>query len=176
VRTPVGQARFRWLCCLAVIGVAVAGCTGTGPAGTVSSSTETVLTCQNSPGQQAKDTAPARLVNGVDGFIGDANAYDVREVWRSHGLRYLAWKVALAVAPGASPYRTVSVVSPASARLKYGPLAAVSRSVRLPVCGHRYTFFPGGFLVRRPACVTVAVTGPAGKPRTVRVPILVSRC
>lgn len=135
--------------------------------------TTVLLTCHDSAGQQGRDTSPARLVHGVDGFIGDANAYDSLPVQHLDGHRYLAWKTALSVAPDAGPYRTVSVVTPTSARLSYGSgIVAPSRSVRLPACGHRYALYLGGILVRHPACVTLAVNGPSGKPITVSVPVL----
>jgi hypothetical protein len=131
------------------------------------------LTCHDSAGQQGKDAPPGRLVNGVDGFIGDPSAYDTLPVQHLSGYRYLAWKTALSVAPDARPYRTVSVVTPASARLSYGSsIWKASRSVRLPACGRRYALYVGGILVRHPACVTIAVTGPSGILATVRVPVL----
>jgi hypothetical protein len=145
----------------------------TPPPGTVTAGTTVLLSCHDSAGQQGKDTPPARLIDGVDGFIGDANAYDTLPVQQLDGHRYLAWKSALSVAPGAGPYRTVRVVTPASARLSYGAgIVASSRSVRLPACGHRYALYTGGILVRHPACVTLAVTGPSGRPATVAVPVL----
>ena len=107
--------------------------------------------------------------------MGDTNAYDTLPVRRQGGRRYLAWKAALSVASAALPYRTVSVVSPASARLGYGG-AALSRRVRMPACGGRFTLYVGGIFVTHPACVTLAVTGPAGKPGTVTIPVLVTRC
>jgi hypothetical protein len=129
------------------------------------------LTCRDSAGQQDRDTRPARLANGVDGFIGDTDAYDALPVERVAGTRYLGWKSTLAVQPG--PYRTVTVVSPASARLGYGlGRAAPARAVRMPACGSRYTLYVGGILVRRPACVTLAISGPAGKTALVTVPVL----
>ncbi len=134
-----------------------------------------VLTCQDSVGQQGVDTVPALQVNGVDGFIGDTNAYDTLPVWEQDGHRYLAWKAALSVAPNALPYRTVSVVSPASARLGYGG-AALSRRVRMPACGTHYTLYAGGIFVTHPACVTLAVTGPTGKPSIITMPVLVTDC
>jgi hypothetical protein len=141
--------------------------------GTFHLETTVTLTCRESAGQQGEDTSPARLVNGVDGFIGDSNAYDSLPVEHLDGSRYLAWKTGLSVAPAAGPYRTVSVVTPASARLSYGSsVLKASRSVRLPACGHRYALYVGGILVRHPACVTIAVTGPSGKPVTVAVPVL----
>jgi hypothetical protein len=146
---------------------------GTSPPRTFHADTTVLLTCHDSAGQQSRDTPPARLVHGVDGFIGDTNAYDILPVQHLDGYRYLAWKTALSVAPDAGPHRTVSVVTPASARLSYGPATlASSRSVRLPACGHRYALYVGSILVRHPACVTLAVTGPSGKPTTVAVPVL----
>jgi hypothetical protein len=139
----------------------------------------TVLTCGDSPGQQGLGAPPARLVNGVDGFIGDANPDDLASVFRWHGVRYLAWKTALAVAPTARPYRTVSVVRPASARLDYSVgahAAGPSRQVRLPVCGDRYTLYVGGIFVRKPTCVELAVSGPGTVAAAVEVPVLTARC
>ena len=160
---------------LTVIGLMLGGCAGGRPARMPGPATLAVLACRDSAGQQGIDTAPALLVNGVDGFIGDTNAYDTLPMITKDGHRYLTWKAALSVASSALPYRTVSVVSPASARLGYGG-SALSRRVRMPACGRRYTLFAGGIFVTRPACVTLAVTGPAGKPRTVTMPILVSHC
>jgi hypothetical protein len=146
---------------------------GIPPPSTVATGAGVILTCQNSAGQQGRDTPPARLVHGVDGFIGDTNAYDTLPVQYLDGHRYLAWKTALSVAPDAGPYRTVSVVTPTSARLTYGSaVVASSRSVRLPACGHRYALYVGGILVRHPACVTLAVSGPSGEQTTVAVPVL----
>jgi hypothetical protein len=146
---------------------------GAPPSRTFHADTTVLLTCHDSAGQQGRDIPRARLVHGVDGFIGDTNAYDTLPVQRLDGHRYLAWKTALSVASDAGPYRTVSVVAPASARLSYGSgILASSRSVRLPACGHRYALYVGGILVRHPACVTLAVTGPSGKPTTVAVPVL----
>ncbi|HEY3977301.1 MAG TPA: hypothetical protein VGM79_08525 [Streptosporangiaceae bacterium] len=130
-----------------------------------------LLTCRDSAGQQDRDTRPARLANGVDGFIGDTNAYDTLPVQRVAGDRYLDWKSPLAVQPGS--YRTVTVVSPASAWLDYGVgRVSPARAVGLPACGSRYTLYLGGILVRRPACVTLAVSDPAGKTALVTVPVL----
>ncbi len=173
--------RHRLICGAALattIGSVLAGCTGGAahPANDVRATGG--LTCRDSPGQQALDAAPARLVNGVDGFIGDTNASDSLPAWGTlRGRHYLAWKTGLAVAPSAVPYRTVSVLSPASVRLVYGwHVMTPSRQVRLPSCGHRYTFFAGSILVTHPACVQLAVAGPAGKPVVVDVPVLVTHC
>lgn len=161
---------------LLTIGVLIVGaCTGGSPATLPMAGTLAILTCHDSAGQQGADTAPALLVNGVDGFIGDTNAYDLLPVWQQDGHRYLVWKAALSVASTALPYRTVSVVSPASARLRYGG-APLSWRVRMPACGRRYSLYAGGIFVTHPACVTLAVTGPAGKPSTVTIPLLVTHC
>ena len=166
---------YRPLGMLAVVGLVLAGCTSAGYTKTVNTTATAVVTCRDSPGQQGKDTQPARLVNGVDGFIGDTNAYDTLPVRNQGGHRYLVWKTALAVAPTALPYRTVSVLSPESARLAYGS-ARLAHSVRLPVCGERYTLYTGGVFVMHAACVTLAVGGPTGRLVTVTVPILVTKC
>jgi hypothetical protein len=160
---------------LTIFGLMLGACTAGRPARMSMAATLAVLTCDDSAGQQGIDAAPALLVNGVDGFIGDANAHDTLPVRRQDGHRYLAWKAALSVASSALPYRTVSVVSPASARLGYGG-AALSRRVRMPACGRRFALYVGGIFVTRPACVTLAVTGPAGKTGNVTLPVLVTRC
>jgi hypothetical protein len=62
----------------------VSGCTGGGAPKNADSTVD--LSCRDSPGQQGIDAAPARLVNGVDGFIGDTNPYDTLPAWeRSAG-------------------------------------------------------------------------------------------
>jgi hypothetical protein len=161
-----------------IIGSVLAGCTGGGAHQASDVRATGGLSCRDSPGQQALDAAPARLVNGVDGFIGDTNAYDSLPVWGTlRGRHYLEWKTGLAVAPSAGPYRTVSVLSPASVRLVYGwHVMTPSRQVRLPSCGHHYTFFAGSILITRPACVKLAVAGPTAKPVVVDVPVLVTHC
>jgi hypothetical protein len=156
----------------------------------VASAPETLLSCGDSAGQQAGDLS-ARPVNGVESaaWLGDTNAYDTLPAWRSRdGRRYLVWKTYLAVAPGARPYRTITVTSPGSARLFYASPArwgAVSgapvtprppRAVRLASCGRQYAGFTGAILIVHPACVTLTITGPGRTPRTVTVPILVRRC
>ncbi len=146
---------------------------GVSPSRTFHADTTVLLTCRDSAGQQGRDGSPARLVNGVDGFIGDPNPYDVLPAQQLGGHRYLAWKTALSVAPDARPYRTISVVTPASARLSYGSsISKASRSVRLPACGQRYALYVGGILVAHPACVIIAVTGPSGESARVSVPVL----
>ena len=59
---------------VAIIGLTLSACTGERPARMPVAATLAVLTCDDSAGQQGIDAAPALLVNGVDGFIGDTNA------------------------------------------------------------------------------------------------------
>jgi hypothetical protein len=158
---------------LAIVALVIAGCTGLGSAATANARITAVDTCRDSPGQQANDPS-VQLVNGVEGFAGDPDPYDLPFRVNLAGHRYLAWKFALAVAPYARPYRTVSIVRPASARLAYPHELAAS--VRLPACGHRYTLYVGGVFLTKPGCVTLSVTGPAGKPAMVTMPVLVSGC
>jgi hypothetical protein len=161
--------------------LAATSCAATAARTTPSAPALVVLTCRDSPGQQGPGSPPQRLVNGVDGFIGDNNPADLTSLptLRLNGVRYLAWKTALAVAPAARPYRTVSVIRPASARLDYSigrHAVAPSRQVRMPVCGDRYTLFIGGIFVRKPACVDLSVTGPGSAAAEVKVPVLTERC
>ncbi len=147
-----------------------------------------VLSCGDSAGQQAGSGRP---VNGIESVAlrGDSNAYDPLPAWHTRaGRKYLVWKVFLAVAPRARPFRLVTVIRPASARLFYaspGRWGAMSgakfippppRAVRLAACGRRFAGYTGGILVARPACVTISVTGPGSRPGTVTVPILVAHC
>lgn len=147
-----------------------------------------VLSCHDAAGQQGAD-AHTRPVNGVESFVGDTNAYDTLPAWKSRdGHHYLIWKVFLAVAATARPYRIVTVTSPATARLFYASpaywgavsgsktIGAPPRRVELPVCGRQYTGYTGGILITRAACVTLAVSGPGSKTVTVTVPVLVTRC
>jgi hypothetical protein len=173
-----------WFCVaslLAAVCVTATSCTASAGRTTSSAAALVVLTCRDSPGQQGPGSPPQRLVNGVDGFIGDSDPGDVASVpaLRLFGVRYLAWKTALAVAPSARPYRTVSVVRPAGALLDYSigrHAAAPSRQVRMPVCGDRYTLYIGGIFVRKPGCVDLAVTSPGSAAAQVTVPILTARC
>jgi hypothetical protein len=151
----------------------------------------TVLSCRASAGQQGADPQ-ARQAGGVESFAlrGDANVDDALPRWRVGGRRYLIWKVFLALAARARPYRIVTVTSPSSARLFYasparwgevsgrGSIGAASRQIRLPVCGQRFTGYTGGILVTHPACVRLTVSAPGRKAAaaTVTVPILVTHC
>ena len=150
----------------------LAGCTGRSSKRSSDVATLMILTCRDSRGQQGIDRS-ARLVNGVDGFVGQSE-YLPLDAAAVHGKNYLVVKVPLAVAPSARPYRTVSIAGPTTALLDYGPRLA--RQVRLSVCGHRYTFYPGGLYVRRPACVVLSVAAPGVEPETVAVPAMVSNC
>jgi hypothetical protein len=182
-------AAGRKLAILLVIAAGLSGCSP-GRARPAASQPETLLSCRDSAGQQPIDPS-ARPVNGVQSaaWLGDTNAYDILPAWRSRdGRRYLVWKTYLTVAPGARPYRIITVTSPASARLFYASPArwgAASgapviprppRAVRLASCGRQYAGFTGGILIAHPACVTLTITGPGRAPRTVTVPILVPRC
>jgi hypothetical protein len=73
---------------LAVIGLMLGACAGGRPARTPVAALA-LLTCDDSAGQQGIDAAPALLVNGVDGFLADTNAYDTLPVRRQGGHRYL---------------------------------------------------------------------------------------
>jgi hypothetical protein len=186
------RSRLPWsAAALLCVSAAIAGCTagptaGAAPAGPA----RAVLSCGDSAGQQGGSES-GRPVNGVASaaLAGDVNAYDVLPAWRSrHGPRYLVWKVFLAVAPGAAPFRVVTVISPSSARLFYASparwgaasgaktISPPPRAVRLAVCGQRFTGYTGGILITHPGCVTLSVTGPKVRPRTVTVPILVAHC
>jgi hypothetical protein len=185
---PTKQAAAAALLCVTA---AVAGCTagptaGAGRAGPA----RAVLSCGDSAGQQGGSES-GQPVNGVESVAldGDNSLYDVLPAWRSrHGPRYLVWKVFLAVAPGAAPFRVVTVTSPSSARLFYASPAgwgAASgaktippppRAVQLAVCGRRFTGYTGGILITHPGCVILSVAGPKIRPRTVAVPILVAHC
>lgn len=188
--------RHRWRthngCGLAVLVAVVTVATGCSdrPSAPAPGGGTAVLSCRDAAGQQSADPQ-ARPVNGVESFAlhGDTNTGDILPAWTSRdGHRYLIWKAFLAVAATARPYRIVTVKSPATARLFYASTArwgavsgsqiisAAPRRVELPVCGKRYTGYTGGILVTRPACVTLAVSGPGSRAVTVTVPVLVSRC
>jgi hypothetical protein len=182
------DGRWRWAAVLARVaglagaaGLVLGGCSGGDGSGGPGQPRPVaiVLGCGAAAGQQGPGQPPARVAGGVSGFVGDTNAYDTLPVFgRIDGHRYLVWKAALAVAPGVRGGRTVRVLSPGWARIAYGrpPLRAASQ-IRMPACGPRYTLFTGGILVRRPACVRLAVSGPGVAAVTVAVPVLVSgRC
>jgi hypothetical protein len=55
-------------------------------------------------------------------------------------------------------------------------LAASRNTVRLPVCGPRFTGFTGGVIVTGPACVTFQVSSSRAREATVTVPIGPAPC
>ena len=180
------NGRWRWAAVLArlagaagLAGLVLSGCSGSGGNGGPGEPAAVVLSCGAAAGQQGPGQPPARVAGGVSGFVGDTNASDTLPVFgRIDGNRYLVWKAALAAAPGARGGRTVRVLSPGWARIAYGrPPWKPATQIRMPACGPRYTLFTGGILVRRPACVRLAVSGPGVATVTVAVPVLVSgRC
>jgi hypothetical protein len=162
------------------------------PAPATSSSLLT-LSCPDSVGQQGADHET--VTGGVEGLVlpgsdDPAGLYPIGTA--SSGKHHFIYKAFLAVSPSAAPYATVSVTRPADARLIYGSpsrigelfsassgqaLVTASRStVRLPVCGPRFTGFTGGVIVTRPACVTFAVSSPSTQAATVAVPIGPAKC
>ena len=185
----ISDAPRRKLAVLMTLAAVITGCSHR-PAAPAASGGTAVLSCHDAAGQQPADPQ-ARPVNGVESFAlhGDTNTNDDLPAWTSRdGHRYLIWKVFLAVATSARPYRIVTVTSPATARLFYASpahwgavsdtktIGAAPRQIQLPVCGKQYTGYTGGILITHPACVTLAVSGPAIKAVTVTVPVLVARC
>ena len=184
----ISDAPRRKLAVLMTLAAVITGCSHRPAAPAASGGT--ALSCHDAAGQQPADPQ-ARPVNGVESFAlhGDTNTNDDLPAWTSRdGHRYLIWKVFLAVATSARPYRIVTVTSPATARLVYASpahwgavsdtktIGAAPRQIQLPVCGKQYTGYTGGILITHPACVTLAVSGPAIKAVTVTVPVLVARC
>jgi hypothetical protein len=150
------------------------------------------LNCSDSAGQQGQ--GGETVVGGVEGLVlpgsdDPASLYPIRTV---DGRRYYIYKAFLAVSPAAAPFATVSIVSPAGARLVYGSssrigalvsahtgqevIAAARTKVRLPVCGSRFTGYVGGIVVAGPACVTFEVSSPSARVATVTVPIGPGKC
>ena len=168
----------------------LAACSGNGPAATAIAG-PTVLTCRDSAAHFDRDPG-ARWVGGVGspalygGF--PASSPRLAGFRRSKdGHLYLSWKDPLAVAPAAGPYRTITVLTPPSARLLFAApprwatlwgrvRPVLGRSVRLSACGQAYAFYFGAIMVRRWACVTLTVAGPAGRLGPVAVPIGIARC
>jgi hypothetical protein len=163
------------------------------PAPSPAASSPLSLSCSDSAGQQGQDHET--VIGGVEGLIlpgsdDPAGLYPIGAV--GDGTRYFIYKAFLAVSSSAAPFATVSITRPASARLVYGspprigalfstrsgqPLLAASRStVRLPVCGPRFTGFTGGIIVTGPACVTFEVSSPSTRAATVTVPIGPATC
>ena len=139
-----------------------------------------VLTCAESAGQQGRGGEV--VVGGVEGLKLAASSHfsALGPVRGPGGKRYFVVKDFLAVSAAAAPYATVTIVSPRSASLFYGRsgssfglalVAASRRSVRLPVCGPRFTGYVGGFVVTGPTTVTFSVTSPHLVTQRVTVPI-----
>jgi hypothetical protein len=191
MRLPGHRGLRREVTLLVMAGSALAACTGISPPQTPVART-TVLTCRGSSGLSAGADPQARWVGGVGspalygGFPGSSPAFAVRQRSKD-GHQYFFWKDPLAVAPTAQPYRTITVVSPPSARLLFATpsewatlsgtvLPILGRTVRLSACGRKYASYFGAIMVRRGTCVTLTVSGPSGKLDNVTVPILVARC
>jgi len=150
------------------------------------------LRCSDSVGQQGGDHET--VVGGVEGLVlpGSVDPGNLYPIRGRDGRRYFVYKAFLAVSSASAPFATVSIVRPATARLVYGAsgeigemfgsasgraLVAASRStVRLPVCGSRFTGFVGGIIVTRPACVTFEVSSPRRKTETASARIGPSVC
>jgi hypothetical protein len=151
------------------------------------------LSCPDSAGQQG--AGQETVIGGVEGLVlpGSDHPADLYPIGAaSDGKRYFIYKAFLAVSASAAPFATVSITSPADARLVYGSpsrigelfttrsgralVAASRRTVRLPVCGPRFTGYTGGVIVTRLACVTFAVSSPSSRVATVTVPIGPGNC
>lgn len=109
------------------------------------------LRCSDSVGQQGR--GGEKVVGGVEGLVlpGSGDPASLLSLRSADGQRFFVYKAFLAVSAKVAPYATVTVVSPPSAKLYYGPSSVVgtlaSRSrgrglitastsqVRLPVCG-----------------------------------------
>jgi hypothetical protein len=115
------------------------------------------LSCADSVGQQGQHGET--VVGGVEGLVipGSADPASLSPLVVD-GKEFLAYKTFLAVSASDAPYATVSIVSPRSARLYYG--AIVARQLRFPVCGPRFSGYPGGVLLDAPSHVTFEVTAP----------------
>ena len=181
----------------AFICVGISACSG-GPARpeppSPSPATSSVLSlsCTESVGQQGQGNET--VTGGVEGLIlpESDDPAGLYPLGTTGGTRYFIYKAFLAVSAAAAPFATVSVTHPANVRLVYGSasrigtmsgtgsgramLAASRRAVRLPVCGPRFTGFPGGVIVTGPACVTFTVSSPASRMATVTVPIGTATC
>jgi hypothetical protein len=183
---------------MAFIGASLAACSDAParpehPAPGPATSSLLSLSCSDSAGQQGRDHET--VIGGVEGLAlpgsGDpAGLYPIGTT--TSGKRYFIYKAFLAVSPSAAPFATVSITRPAGARLVYGSpsrigelfstrsgqalLAASRNTVRLPVCGPRFTGFTGGVIVTGPACVTFQVSSPRAREATVTVPIGPAPC
>jgi hypothetical protein len=163
------------------------------PATSPAASSPLSLTCSDSVGQQGQDHET--VTGGVEGLVlpgsdDPAGLYPIGAA--SNGTRYFIYKAFLAVSASVAPFATVSITRPASARLVYGSpprigalfttrsgralLAASRTTVRLPVCGPRFTGYTGGVIVTGPACVTFEVSSPSVRAAIVTVPIGPATC
>jgi hypothetical protein len=151
------------------------------------------LSCSDSAGQQG--AGHEAVTGGVEGLVlpGSDDPAALSPIGAgSGGTRYFIYKAFLAVSASAAPFATVSITSPADARLVYGSpsrigelfsthsgqdlVAASRRTVRLPVCGPRFTGYTGGVIVTGPACVTFQVSSQSSRASTVTVPIGPGKC
>lgn len=145
------------------------------------------LSCSDSAGQQGRDHET--VVGGVEGLVpGSADPASLDPIRGRDGRRYFVYKAFLAVSSASAPFATVSIVRPSTARVVYGSsseigsmsgtafVAASRRTVRLPVCGPRFTGFVGGIIVTQPACVTFEVSSPRRKTETASAEIGPSVC
>lgn len=162
---------------LVLLGLWVAGDSGVthnaaGSAGVIA------LTCAASAGQQGRRGEV--VVDGVARLVlpGSGNPSSLTSILGPRGRTYYVYKVFLAVSSSDAPFATVSIVSPANARLYYGsPLGDVAlvlaskRKVRLPVCGPRFSGYAGGVVLVAPSRVTLQVTTPSGHSDRVGVSI-----
>ena len=132
-----------------------------------SSSGEIALTCAESVGQQGRDGG---VVNGVTGLNlpGSGDPGSLALFLGPDGRKYYVYKALLAVSSSDAPFATVSILDPPSARLYYGPplglnqtlVLASKKRVRLPVCGPRFSGYPGGVVLEAPSRVSFQVTTP----------------
>ena len=135
------------------------------------------LTCAESAGQQGR--GGESVVGGVEGLVlpGSSDPSALNPIIGPAGRRYYVYKAFLAVASSDTPFATVSIVSPPSARLYYGSpdrllgdralVSAARKRVRLPVCGKRFSGYVGGIVLVAPSRVTFEVNAP--RRRAVRV-------
>ena len=150
----------------ALIGASLAACSGAParpehPAPGPATSSVLSLSCSDSACQQGSDHGT--VIGGVEGLAlpGSGDPAGLYPIGTTRGSkRYFIYKAFLAVSASAAPFATVSITRPAGARLVYGSpsrigelfstrsgqalLAASRNTVRLPVCGPRFTGFTGG--------------------------------
>jgi hypothetical protein len=145
------------------------------------------LRCSDSVGQQGG--GGEKIIGGVIGLVlpDSADPASLLPLRSADGQRYFVYKAFLAVSEIVAPYATVTVVSPRSAKLYYGPsgvvgtlssrsqgrglIAASTSQVQLPVCGPDFTGYVGGIIIAKPTSVTFAVTSPHESTERVTVKI-----